>query len=680
MSMNPLLHFQFEIPFHEIRAEHIEPAITTLVERARATIESIAADPSPRTYDNTLLALDQSTEPLEWAMGIVSHLEAVSTHEALRKAYNAVQPIVAEFYASIPLHAGLWRALQAYAKSSEAAELDPTRTRYLRKLVDDFRRNGADLTPERKQRLADIDVELANVTTRFAQHALDSTNAWELVITDESRLAGLPESARAAAEQSAKDRGLSGWRFSLAAPSVLPLLTHADDGSLREEVYRAYSTRATLGDQDNRPLIVEILRLRAERAHLLGFANFADLVLEDRMASRGQHARTFVADLRARCEAAFERENQALLEFRRSLEGPAAPPLASWDVAYYVEKQRKAIYDFDDEALRPYFALERVLEGLFEIAGRLYGVRIEPNTELPTWHDSVRTYDLLDDDGSVLGSFYVDMFPRDVKRDGAWMHGLVSGIDLGDRVEPHLGLICGNLTPPVGDRPALLRHREVETLFHEFGHLMHHCLSRCPVRALSGARVAWDFVELPSQIMENWCWHREAVDLFARHIETGDAIPDRLFDALRRARSYRAANAMMRQLGFADVDLALHIDYQSDRDGDPLTYALRIMQPYAPAPFFDGYAMIASFTHLFARPVGYASGYYSYKWAEVLDADAFTRFEQEGILSRRVGLEFRREVLARGDSRDPMELYRAFMGRAPDVEPLLRRFAIHEPA
>jgi oligopeptidase A len=406
---------------------------------------------------------------------------------------------------------------------------------------------------------------------------------------------------------------------------------------------------------------------------LLGFANFADLVLEDRMAHAGKHAQQFLTELKDRTEAQFRAENEELAAFRRRIEGLNAPALEPWDVGYYAEKQRQALYDFDEEALRPYFPLERVVAGLFETVQRLYGIRVKEQAGAPVWHPDVKTYGIYDQDGTLLGAFYADWYPRETKRGGAWMDAFITGLPAKDGFKPHLGLMCGNLTPPVDERPALLTHREVQTIFHEFGHLLHHCLSRVELRSLAGTSVAWDFVELPSQIMENWCWEREALDLFARHYQTDEPIPEDLFQKMKRARNFRSANAQMRQLGFGFIDLALHMDYAPAEDGDVMQYARRILQEFSPAPLPPDHAMIAGFTHLFASPVGYGAGYYSYKWAEVLDADAFTRFRERGIFSREVGLEFREKILARGDSEDPAELYRGFMGRDPDLNALLER-------
>ncbi len=671
---NPLLQLSFKVPFDRIRAEHVQPAIGELLREARARIDALAANTAPRTFDNTLMALDTITEPLDEAMSVVRHLESVATYPELRAAYNAVQPEVSSFYSGIPLHAGLWQAIRTYAATEDASALTGTWRRFLTKTIDNFRRHGADLDPQNKARLEAMDMELATVTTKFSQNVLDATNAFELVIADEAGLAGLPPSAVAAARASAEQKGLVGWRFTLQAPSYTPVMMYLNDAGVRQQMYRAYAVRASSGEYDNRPSLSRILELRRAKAELLGFRNFADLVLHDRMAHTGQRALEFLEDLKHKTERQFARENRELLEFRRGLEGADAPELQPWDVAYYAEKQRAALYDFDEEELRPYFPLDRVVDGLFATVERLYGIRVAEEPGVPVWDPQVRYYGVHDRDGVFIGGFYADWYPRENKRGGAWMDALITGCpaDLPGS-KPHLGLICGNLTPPLADRPALLTHYEVTTIFHEFGHLLHHLLSRVEVRSLAGTSVAWDFVELPSQIMENWTWEREPLDLFARHYQTGAPIPAELFEKMVRARNFRSANAHMRQLGFGFLDLALHIDYDPARDGDAITYTRGILQQYSPAPLPPDHAMAAAFTHLFASPVGYGAGYYSYKWAEVLDADAFTRFRTHGIFSPEVGAEFRDVILSRGDSEDPAELYRKFMGRDPDPNALLER-------
>ncbi|MEY4515312.1 MAG: hypothetical protein RLZZ450_7434 [Pseudomonadota bacterium] len=683
---NPLLSYTFEVPFDAIRAEHVEPAVDTLLARARARLRELRESTGPRTYANTLGVLDAATEELEHAMAVVGHLEAASTTPALREAYNAVQPKVSEFYAGISLDGELYRALKEFSQTGEAKALDPARARFLKQTLEDFRRNGAELDAEQKARVEKISVELSRLTTQYSQNLLDATNAFEVVIDDESRLAGLPPSAIESARENAAAHGVTGFRFTLQQPSYVAVLTYADDSALREQLYRAFNTRATVAPYDNRPLIADILRLRREKSEILGFANFADLNLEDRMAKTGARAQQFVSQLRESTRSFFEQENAQLTEFKAELEGnepgrvvATDQALSPWDVSYYAEKLRKARYDFDEEALRPYFSVDGVLEGMFTLVSRIYGVRTERRTNVPTYHPDVRYYSVLDESGQEIGAFYADLYPREDKRGGAWMGDFITGLP-GGHHHKHLGVMCANASPPIGGKPALLTHQDVETLFHEFGHLLHHLLGRAQVRSLAGTRVAWDFVELPSMIMENFCWERSVLDFFARHYETHLPIPDALLEKLQRTRTFRAANMQMRQLGLASVDLSLHIDYDPQRDGDVIAYARAIAQQHTPAGLPADFAMIAGFGHLFSSPVGYAAGYYSYKWAEVLEADAFSRFVDAGVLSREVGAAFQASVLSRGNEEDPMELYKNFMGREPSPAALLRRAGLVEPA
>lgn len=672
-SANPLAEIRFQIPFREIQAEHIQPAIHSLLDAAKQRVEAIAAETAEPTYANTLGALEASTETLEFAMGVVGHLESVATEPALREAYNAVQGPVAEFYSSIPMNAALYARIKAFAATGEAQSLSATKARFLKKTLDDFRRHGAELDEAGKKRLAEINVELTTITTKFAQNVLDHMKEFEWVATEEAQLAGLPPSAVAAARQNAEAKGVAGWRFTLQQPSLLAVMTYLDDASVRERFYRAQNQLAAPEPYGNFALIERIVALRREKAILLGYADFADLVLDDRMAHTGARAKQFLAELEARSRAAFEREAAELQAFRDRTEGSASRPIAPWDVAYYAEKLRKAEFDFDEESLRPYFPLPRVLAGMFTLVERLYGIRVSEAANEQVWDPAVRFYELRDEDGSHLGSFYTDWYPRENKRGGAWMNHFLTGGPSPEGFRPHLGLMCGNMTPPIGERPALLTHREVETVFHEFGHLLHHLLSKVEVRSLAGTSVAWDFVELPSQIMENWCWERESLNLFARHFETGEPIPEELFQKMRRARTFRAATFQMRQLGFGVVDLLLHTEYDAARDGDLRAWARTVLARYAPAPLPEDYGMLASFLHLFSDPVGYAAGYYSYKWAEVLDADAFRRFREAGVFSREVGASFREWILEKGNSADPAELFRRFMGRDPDLSALLER-------
>lgn len=666
---NPLLEIALPIPFAEIKAEHVEPAIQHLLREMRERVDAIGSEQSPRTYDDVLLTLDRVTEPLDFAMALVRHLESVVTTPELRSAHNNVQGPVSAFYSSIPLNEQLWSAIKAVNQSTEAASLEGVHRRFLEKTVSGFKRAGADLDTAGKQKLEAIEVALTEATTKFSENVLDATNAFELLVSDESKLSGLPESARQAARQSAKSKDKEGWRFTLQAPSYIAAMTYLDDRSIRQQLWHASNTRGAVEPYDNRSLLNEILRLRREKAELLGYRDFADLVLEERMAHTGAAAAKFLDDLREKTQAAFERENASLVEFARSIGYADIEP---WDVAYLAEKQRIALYDFDEEALRPYFKLENVVSGMFEIFSRVLGIRVQEDPATPGWDPAVKYYRVEDaHTGELLGGFYADWYPRENKRGGAWMDALVTGNP--DTGEPHVGLMCGNLTPPVEDKPSLLTHREVETIFHEFGHLLHHVLSRIPVRSLAGTNVPWDFVELPSQIMENWCMERDALDLFAHHYQTGEPIPADLFEKMRRARNFRSANAQMRQLGFAVTDLKLHREYDASRDGSVVDYSRSILAQFSPARVPPDYAMIAAFTHLFGSPTGYGAGYYSYKWAEVLDADAFTRFKREGIFNSETGAEYRRQILERGDSEDPAQLYRSFMGRDPDANALLER-------
>ncbi len=627
-----------------------------LLARAARSLEATtqAADP--------LMALDDMTESLDWALNVVRHLESVATYPELRAAFNAIQPKTSAFYSSIPLNDALWQAIKKYAASPAGKALTGTKGRFLKKTVDSFKRAGADLDDKGKARLKELDVALAEVTTKFSENVLDATNAWDLVVTDEARLKGLPPQAIAMAKASAESKKAEGWRFTLQAPSYMAVMTYLEDAEIREKMWRAYNSRAASGEHNNRELIVKILGLRKEKAQLLGFQDFADLVLEDRMAHTGAKAQAFLDDLRAKTERRYREENQELEAF-------AGKKLEPWDVGLWSEKQRAALYDFDEEALRPYFPLASVVNGMYQIFGKILGIKVT-ETQMPVWDKDVKTYDVHDaKSGAHLGSFYADWYPRENKRGGAWMDSLLTGnVNEG---KPNLGLICGNLTPPVDGKPALLTHREAETIFHEFGHLLHHLLTRVEVRSLAGTNVPWDFVELPSQIMENWCWEREALDTFARHYETGATLPEDLFQKMKRAKTFRAANMQMRQLGFGFVDLGLHRLW--DGKEDVIAYANRMIQQFSAAQLTDDYAMIASFTHLFASPVAYGAGYYSYKWAEVLDADAFTRFQKEGVFSEAVGHDYRDKILAKGDSEDPAELYRSFMGRDPDPNALMQR-------
>ena len=670
---SPLLAVQFPIQFGAVKAEQVELAVEQLLATVKKRMAALGEPSVPRTYRDVILALDTATEPLDFAMGIVRHLEAVATTPELRAAHNAVQEPVSVFYTSIALDEKLWSAVKAVDEAIDKAALAPVDRRYLKKTVTGFRRAGADLDAAGKTKLEDLDVALTKATTKFSENVLDATNAFELMISEQEKLAGLPESAVDAARESAKSKGKEGWRFTLQGPSYTAALTYLDNRDIRRDLWFASNTRAAVdGPLDNRPLIAEILRLRKAKSQLLGYRDFADFVLDERMAHTGERAQQFVEDLRVKTLPFFEIENASLAEKGRELGYQTIEP---WDVAYIAEKQRLALYEFDEEELRPYFELERVVSGMFDIFSRLLGIKVIEQPDMPAWDAAVKYFRIEDaGEGTLLGGFYTDWFPRENKRGGAWMDSLFTGNPVAG--QPHVGLIAGNLTPPVAAKPSLLTHREVETIFHEFGHLLHHTLSLVPVKSLAGTNVPWDFVELPSQIMENWCMEREALNQFARHYETGQPIPEELFQKMKRARNFRSANFQMRQLAFGTVDLKLHREYDPAVNQDVMAYAREIYAPFAPAALPNNYGMIASFTHLFSSPVAYGAGYYSYKWAEVLDADAFTRFRREGIFNPVTGGDFRRSILERGDSEDPALLYRNFMGRDPDANALLERLGL----
>jgi len=682
MESNPFLDPAFVIQWSRLTPGLIAPAIEAELVRAQAAIDAIAnRDVEAATYENTFLALERATEELNLAWGKVTHLQAVADSPALREAHNAMLPKVSSFYAKIPLNPALWRRVKAVADGVGALSLTGIHRRFLEETVSDFKLAGADLPAERRARLEALQGELAQVTQKYSENVLDATNAWQLVVEDEARLAGLPAHAQAAARRSAESKGLGtpdrpAWRFTLQMPSQEPVMTYALDENLRREMWSAATAVGAQAPYDNGELIQRILRLRAEKAALLGKAHFADLVLERRMAKSGARALAFIEDLQGRVRTAFATECRELEEFKAQQTAQPVGRLKAWEVGFWAEKLRRARYDFDEEVLRPYLPMDRVIAGLFELATRVFGLRVaeRPAGTFEAWHPDVKFYDLRDARGRHLGSFYADWYPREAKRGGAWMGYLITGGPTLDGVRaPHLGYICGNLTPPADGRPALLTHREVETIFHEFGHLLHHLLGEVEIKSLNGVNVAWDFVELPSQIMENWCWERESLDLFARHHETGAPIPEEIFCKMSAAKNFRSACAVMRQVQLAKMDLLLHVRMAEFLDGDIEAKARALIADCMVPTEPPARTVVKRFNHVFSDPVGYAAGYYSYKWAEVLDADAFTRFRREGIFNARVGAEFVEKILSRGNSADPAELYRAFMGRDPDLNALLRR-------
>ncbi len=694
--MHPFLVLDFQIRWSTLVPEAVEPDIRHALTLARQNIEKICTqDHAAATYESTFLAFENAAQQLNDGWGRLDHLDSVCDSPAQREALGKMLPEVTDFYSSLALNDRLWAVIKAVGGSAEIATLPAVQQRFVEETLADFRNSGADLPPAEKERIAAIEAELSKITKEYSEHVLDSTNAWELVITDETKLAGLPESALAGAASNARAKGHDGpaWRFTLQFPSMFPLMQHLHDESIRRQVWEASSQIGSAGEFDNSMLVWQILTLRHEKAVILGHPHFADLTLLRRMAKNGGTALGFIENLHARVQPSFLAEHKQLAQYKAAKSGQPIGQLEPWEVAYWAEKQRQENYDFDEEALRPYFPVDGVMAGMFEIASRLFGISIRqlnavfyppgtgpatlPEGVAEVWHPECAFYEIHDSKTSAhLGSFYADWHPRESKRGGAWMNSLHTGA-LG---EPHLGLIIGNMSPPVDGKSALLTHSEVETIFHEFGHLLHGLLSQVEVKSLSGTNVPCDFVELPSQIMENFCWDRESLDLFARHFETGDTIPEELFMKMIAAKNYLNASAFMRQLAHAKLDLELHIHLADFLGKDLDAVDCEVLADYLAPLNTQSPSMMRRFNHLFSSPTGYAAGYYSYKWAEVLDADAFTRFQQEGILNPETGHAFREHILSKGNSVAPDELYRRFMGRDPELEPLLVRAGLAEPA
>jgi oligopeptidase A len=682
MTVNPILDPSFKIRWASVTPELVEPAVDEAIASAEAALAAIEGLSEALTFENTFRALDGATERLNRAWALVSHLQAMCDTPALREAHNRALPKVSVFYARIPLRQALWAKLKAYAATPEASQLPPVRARFVALTVDEFRDAGADLPPERRARVEAIQAELSQLTQKFSENVLDATNAWQLIVEDEGRLAGLPAQAKAQALASAASKGIGSaekpaWRFTLHQPSFEPLITYVADDALRAEAWRAAAAVGSSAPHDNTDLISRIVALRTERARILGRAQFADLITARRMAKSGALALEFVTDFARRCAPAFARECRELEESKARDTGQPIGRLAPWDLAYRAELLRKAQYDFDPEELRPYFPMDRVVSGLFELVRRVFGVRVvaaAPGT-FEAWHPDVLYYDAFDARDRHIGSFYTDWYPRDSKCGGAHQGELIVGGMRPDGTrQPHLGFMIGNLTPPPPGGQALLSHVEVETIFHEYGHLIHFLLCESELKSMSSNTVAWDFIELPSQIMENWTWEREGLDLFARHFETGELIPEPLFQKMKAARTFRAGSFATRHMAFAEMDLLLHVrpdDYAGVSDVEEklrAAVASKVIPTEPPLP-----TIIRRFTHLFGSPVGYAAAYYSYKWAEVLDADAFTRFRKDGIFNEKVGREFVDTVLSKGNTVEAGQQFRDFMGRDPDLNALLER-------
>jgi oligopeptidase A len=682
---NPLLDLadSGELPaFDRIEPAHAEPAIDSLLADSRAALAARLAEPAAPTWENFAEPLEAAGDRLARAWSAIGHLWGVRNTEAWRAAYNACLPKVTAFSLELAQSEPLYRRYEALSQHPEFADESRARRKAVTDVLRDFRLSGVALAPEPKERFRQCALRLSELQARFEEHVLDATQAWTLHVTDAARLAGMTGSGRAQSAERARARGLDGWLLTLDFPSYDAVMTYADDRALRAQLYEAYATRASdqgphAGRHDNTALIAEILQRRHEMARLLGFPSYAEYSLATKMAESPDEVERFLLELGARAQARARRELDGLRAHAAKLGGPA--DLQPWDLAYYAEKLKQERLGLSDEQLRPYFPAPQVIAGLLALAERLYGVRFAPAPGLAVWRPDVTTYALTDAQGRAFAHFYLDAYARADKRGGAWMDECRIRRRSADRVQQPAAFLTCNFAPPLPGQPALLTHQEVLTLFHEFGHGLQHLLTRVDVAAVAGIHgVEWDAVELPSQLMENWCYDRDTLRSFARHWQTGEALPDALLDRLRASRVFHSGLATVRQLEFALFDLRLHRDYdpaQGPRVAETLARVreqVSVLQPPAWHRFPH------SFTHVFAG--GYAAGYYSYKWAEVLSADVFSAFEEEGLANPAVARRFRDTVLAQGGSRPAMELFVEFRGRKPRLEPLLQQHGLLETA
>ncbi len=673
---NPLLDMPGLPAFSKITPETVEPAIDQLLQENRALTERLLDQDQAPTWVNFIDPLEEADDRLSRAWSPVSHMNSVVNNDALREVYNACLPKLSEYATEMGQNSRLCEAYKQVARQSQ--DLDTAQQKLLDNALLDFRLSGVDLSEDKKQRYKEISQELSRLTTRFEENLLDATHAWSKLISDPQALAGLPESALALARQTATQRDQEGWLLTLEFPSYYPVMTYADDRALRRELYEAYSTRASErgphgGQWDNTEVMEQILKLRHEQALLLGFDNFAERSLARKMARSTDEVLVFLNDLARRSRPQAEQELQELRNFARNEYG--VTELEAWDIGYYAEKLRQFRYDISQEELKPYFPETRVVPGMFAVVERLYGIEIRPVDGVDAWHPDVRFYEIRDRKGHLRGQFYLDLYARPKKRGGAWMDDCATRFFSARMDQIPVAYLTCNFSPPVGDQPALFTHEEVQTLFHEFGHGLHHMLTLIDYPGVAGINgVAWDAVELPSQFMENWCWEKEALQLIAGHVDDGHPIPDELYDRMYAAKNFQSAMQMVRQLEFSLFDFRIHQEYDPARGGriyeilEEVRDQVSVVRPPAWNRFPHG------FSHIFAG--GYAAGYYSYKWAEVLSADAFSRFEEEGIFSPRAGEDFLHEILEQGGSRDAMDLFVAFRGREPQIEPLLRHCGI----
>lgn len=666
---NPLLTLKGLADFSRIQPQHLTEAIEHCLDQCRATIEQAVEQPNPN-WENTCVPMDEADDQLSRAWACASHLNAVVQQPELREAYEACLPLVTEFSTWVNQHPGLY---QLYQQLLEQPGLNSAQQARLTQALRDFRLSGIDLPAAEQKTFADIQSRLSELTNRFSNQVLDATEGWKKHITDEHQLKGLPDSAKAAAAQLAKAEGLEGWLISLHFPSFYPVMTYADDRALRKEIHLASITRASdRGPQanqwDNAPLMEEILALRQQKARLLGFDTYADLSLARKMADSPEAVLSFLLDLarRAKPQAAAEMAELQAFALSQGLD-----TLQPWDLAYYSEKLRQAQFDLNQEALRPWFPVDRVLQGLFRITQTLFQVEVVAIPDTPVWHDDARYYELRRD-GQPIAGFYLDLYARNGKRGGAWMANYASRRqDAEGNIHLPIAFLTCNFTAPVNGQPSLLTHQEVTTLFHEFGHGLHHMLTQIDVAEVAGINgVAWDAVELPSQFMENYCWDRQALNWMTGHVDTGEPLPDEWYQKLLAARHFQSAMQLVRQLEFSLFDFRLHQLTTPPNAAQIQALLDQVRQEVSVVPVSPDNRFQNSFSHIFAG--GYAAGYYSYKWAEVLSADAFAAFEEEGIFNPDTGARFEHSILAQGGAREAMDNFVAFRGRQPTIDALLR--------
>ena len=676
---NPLLTPFTLPPFSAIQPEHVVPAVEQALAACRETVEKVVAQGAPYSWENLCQPLAEVDDHLGRIFSPVSHLNSVKNSPELRQAYEQTLPLLSEYSTWVGQHEGLYQAYRNLKEGDNYAQLSLEQKKAVDNALRDFELSGIGLPKEKQQRYGEIAARLSELGSTYSNNVLDATMGWSKLITDESALAGMPESALAAAKAQAEAKGQAGWLLTLDIPSYLPVMTYCDNQALREEMYRAYATRASdqgphAGKWDNGPIMAEELALRHELAQLLGFDSYAHKSLATKMAQSPSQVIDFLNDLAQRARPQAEKELERLRAFAKQQHG--IDELQPWDITYYGEKQKQHLYAISDEQLRPYFPEERAVNGLFEVVKRIYGISAQERKDVDVWHPDVRFFDLFDESGELRGSFYLDLYARENKRGGAWMDdcvGMMRKAD-GSLQKPVAYLTC-NFNRPVNGKPALFTHDEVTTLFHEFGHGLHHMLTRVDVPGVSGiSGVPWDAVELPSQFMENWCWEPEALAFISGHYETGEPLPQELLDKMLAAKNYQAALFILRQLEFGLFDFRLHTEFDPAKGAQILDTLAEVKKQVAVVPSPSWGRFPHAFSHIFAG--GYAAGYYSYLWADVLAADAYSRFEEEGIFNRETGQSFLDNILTRGGSEEPMELFKRFRGREPQLDAMLEHYGI----